>query len=85
MKIYLTNKQKLSILEEAYSRPENIRATARKYSVSDKQIRNWKKIENKLMEKSSKKLIHSGPKVKEEEHSMFVVQLIEENIARELQ
>jgi transposase-like protein len=42
-RFFYNNKQKLAIIKEAYSKPCNIRATARKYGVEPTQIRRWKK------------------------------------------
>ena len=39
----LTFKRKASIVKEAYSRPRNMKPTARKYKVDPSNIRRWKK------------------------------------------
>ena len=43
MKKYLTWKEKLKIIQEAYEVELNIKATARKYGIWPEQIRRWKK------------------------------------------
>lgn len=43
MKNYLTWKEKLKIIQEAYEVELNIKATARKYGILPEQIRRWKK------------------------------------------
>ena len=41
MKQYLTCKEKKNIVDEAYSRENNIKATARMHNISPAQIRRW--------------------------------------------
>ena len=43
-KKYLCIRQKKNIVAEAYSKPNNIKATARAYLVQPKQIRSWKSM-----------------------------------------
>ena len=43
MKNYLTWKEKLKIIQEAYEVELNIKATARKYGILPEQICRWKK------------------------------------------
>jgi len=65
-KLYLTVKEKLEILAEAYSVPRNLKPTARKYNVLPSSIRKWKKKEEVLQEtcvnRSRVKTVNSGPK-----------------------
>jgi transposase-like protein len=48
-KKYLLIRQKKNIVAEAYSKPNNIKASARVYSVQPKQIRSWKSMLNNAM------------------------------------
>ena len=52
-RIHLSNNDKLTILKEAYSKEDNIRATARLYGVCESSIRGWKIKENLLSSKKS--------------------------------
>ena len=46
-----TWRKRAEILEEAYSLPANINATARKYGVQTHQIRNWRRTSEKISER----------------------------------
>ena len=65
MRKYLTLATKQIILDEAYCRQGNIKATARKYDVQPQQIRRWKKTFRNAEELSGHKLssytFHKGP------------------------
>jgi hypothetical protein len=47
---FFTVKEKLAIVDIAYSKANNIRPTARKYGIGPKNIRDWWKIKEKLIE-----------------------------------
>jgi len=76
MKKYLLFKQKKVIVDEAYSLPNNIKPTSRKYEVKPDQIRRWKRIiekeETVEMESNKKSRLqeastsHSGPKKRDD-------------------
>jgi transposase-like protein len=60
-RLYFSNELKISILQQAYELPNKIRSTAKLYGISDSRIRNWKKIEDKLIQSPSKMTVHRGP------------------------
>lgn len=66
-KVFFTLKQKVDIVDEAIQQ-KNIRATARKYNIWPRQIRYWKNVREKYMEKiklnPSKKTINGGKIIK---------------------
>lgn len=49
MKNFLIWKEKQSIVAEAYSKPNNIKPTSRKYNVGPAQIQSWKKQSESLL------------------------------------
>jgi transposase-like protein len=65
-----TVKQKIAIVQKAYSKPKYVAKFAREYGLArDTDIRKWKKMLGKLKEKARKnphaKSVHKGPVVKE--------------------
>lgn len=79
MKNYLTWKDKLKIIQEAYEVEFNIKATAQKYGIRSEQIRRWKKkyeqtFESNLLTDSKKqsamslKVLHLRQQRKDDEH-----------------
>ncbi len=65
-KRFLTNKEKIAIVEEAI-RENNKKKVAQKYNIQPVQIRNWSKKINKLKEKQGKKTDHVGKAPKHED------------------
>lgn len=49
-----TIKMKIQIVKEAMYQPRNIKRTARRWRIQPKQIRSWKKVMDKMIEKAEK-------------------------------
>jgi transposase-like protein len=59
-RIFISNSNKIRIAEEATSKTENYRNTARKYQITLSQVQNYVRNLDKLKQKPSKKSTHSG-------------------------
>mmetsp|Transcript_5740 Transcript_5740/g.17097 ORF Transcript_5740/g.17097 Transcript_5740/m.17097 type:complete len:202 (-) Transcript_5740:646-1251(-) len=87
---YLTIEEKAKIVEEAFSKPRAVMATARRYGVSAKMVREWKnKLENggKAVLKrmaGKKKTMHAGPRTQYKEVYDHLEKFVEELRARRM-
>ena len=84
-KIQFSVKEKQDIVREAYSLPENVGKTARKYKILNRQIRDWKKNLMGIMERVDLSRRPAAPRIENPElysHLLnFFHQLRERDIA----